>query len=117
MFVIAFKSGASMKGPFLTERAMLFRLPLHNELVGSLVVARLVSQCGFPPWRHGMVALDAAFTTAVRVIHRIHHNASNRRPNSHVPHASRLTQSDVLMIQIADLPNGRHAVHVDETDF
>src|SRR5688572_9020123 len=38
MFVIAFSSGASMKGPFLTERAILFRLPLHDELIRAFVV-------------------------------------------------------------------------------
>src|SRR5262245_35524761 len=117
MFVIAFRSGASMKGPFLTERAMLFRLPLHDELVGAFVVARLVAQFGLAPWRHGMVTLDASFTATVRVVHGIHHNAADRRPNSHMPDTSGLAQRHVLMVKISDLPYRRHAVDVDKTNF
>src|SRR5687767_263244 len=100
MFVMAFRSGASMKGPFLTERAMLFRLPLHDELVGALVVARLVAQCRLAPGSHRVVALHATFAATVRVIHRIHHDATNRRANAQMPDASRFAERDVFMIQI-----------------
>src|SRR6187401_33451 len=117
MFVMAFSSGASMKGPFLTERAMLFRLPLHDELVGALVVPRLVSQCRLAPWGHRVVALDASLTTTMRVIDGVHHDSSNCRPDSHVADSSSLAERHVFMIQVADLADCRHAVHVDQPRF
>src|SRR5262245_49043166 len=117
MAAIAFRSGASTKGPFLTERAMLFRLPLHNELVGALVVARFVTQRRLPPRRHRVVALDATFTTTVRMIDRIHDDAANRWPHAHVANASGFSQRDILVIQIAHLTDRRHAVHVDEPNL
>src|SRR5687767_8433170 len=100
---IAFISGASMKGPFLTERAILFCLPLHNELVGSLVIARLITQCGLAPGGHGVIPLHSAFTSAMGVIHRIHHHAANRRPNSAMPRPSGFTYRHVFVIEIAYL--------------
>src|SRR5262245_46248639 len=103
MAVIAFISGASMNGPLLIERAMLFRLPLHNELVGALVVPCLVAERRLAPRSHGVIALHAAFTATVRMIHRVHHDAANGRANAHVTDATSLAQRHVFMIQIADL--------------
>src|SRR6476660_4896595 len=97
-------SGASMNGPFFWDR-MLFRLPLHNELVGSFVVPRFVSKSRFAPGRHRMVTLDAALTATVRMVDRIHHHAANRRTNAHVSHAARLPNRHVFVIQVSHLSN------------
>src|SRR5688572_24404674 len=99
---IAFKSGASMKGPFLIERAMLFRLPLHDELVGALIVSSLVTERRLAPRCHRVIPLDAAFTAAMRVINRIHDNAANGRPHSQMPDASGLSERHLFVIEIAN---------------
>src|SRR5262245_45218912 len=117
MFVIAFKSGESTKGPFLTERAMLFCLPLHDKLVGTLVITRFVTQRRLTPGSHRVIALDPTFATSVRMVDRIHHHTANRRPHTHMTDTSGLTQSDVLVVEIADLADRCHAIHVDEPDF
>src|SRR2546426_4431047 len=110
---MALLSGVSMNGPFFCER-MLFRLPLHDELVASFVVACLIAKRRFTPRRHRVVALNSAFTAAVRMIDRIHHNAANRRPNSQVPSASCLSDRDVLMIQVSYLTDRCYAVHIHQ---
>src|SRR6187200_3288144 len=115
MFEIAFSNGASIKGPFLTERAMLFRLPLHNELICAFVVARLVTQCRLAPWSHGMVTLDATFATTVRMVYRIHHHTADGWTNAHVTNTSGLSECHVFMIQISNLANRRHAIDVHQS--
>src|SRR6266542_1267514 len=99
MPAMAFSNGSSINGPFLCER-MLLRLPLHNELVGSFVVSRFVAQRRLAPRRHWVIALDAAFTTAMRMVDRIHHNAANGRPDAHMTRASGFANRDVFMIEI-----------------
>ena len=50
---------------------------LHDQLVGPLVVARLVAARGLAPRRHRMPAAGGlALAAAVRVVHRIHHDAA-----------------------------------------
>src|SRR5436190_11045698 len=113
MAVIAFKSGASMKGPLLIERAMLFRLPLHDELVGALVIPSFVAESRLPPRRHRVVTLHAAFTTTMRVIDGIHNNAANRRPHPQMPDASGLSERHLFVIEIANLSDRRYAIQID----
>src|SRR5678815_5324320 len=117
MEAIAFRSGASMNGPFLTERAMLFRLPLHDELIRALVVASLVAQRRFAPRRHRVISLHTTFAASMRMIDRIHHNTANRRPDTHVTHAAGFAERDVFVIQISYLADRRHAIHVDESNL
>src|SRR5262249_61995392 len=101
----AFASGASINGPFFCER-MLLCLPLHDELVGSFVVSCLVAKRRLAPRSHWVIPLHPAFTSAVRMIDRIHHHPANRRPNSHVAAANRPFRRDVLMIKISPLTHG-----------
>src|SRR5688572_10330662 len=117
MLVMAFRSGASMKGPFLTERAMLFRLPLHDELVRPLVVAGLVTQRRLSPGRHRVITLHAALASAMRMIDGIHHHTADRRTYAHVTHTSRLAQRDVFMVEVANLSDRCHADHIHQANF
>src|SRR5437868_14253646 len=102
-----------MNGPFFCER-MLLALPLHNELVRSFVVARLVTQRGLAPWRHRVITLHAAFTAAVRMIDGIHHDAAHCRPDAFMPCWPSLTDSDIFMIEIADLSDRCEAIHIHQ---
>src|SRR5439155_20186527 len=103
-----------MNGPFLIERAMLL-LPLHDELVRSVVVACLVTERRNSPRRHGVITLHPPFTTAVRMIHRVHDHAAHRGPDSHMPLAAGLSNRDVLMIDIADLTDRGDALHIHQS--
>src|SRR5207247_7836321 len=105
-----------MNGPFLIERAMLL-LPLHDELIGSFVIARLVTERRNSPRRHGVIALYSAFTAAMRMIHRVHDNTAHRWPDSHMPLAAGLANGDVLMIEIAHLADRGDALHIDQSHF
>src|SRR5205085_6763228 len=98
-----------MNGPFLCER-MLLRLPLHDELVSSFVVSCFVAECRLAPRRHWVITLDAAFTAAMRMVHRIHHNAAVCRTDAHVTRPARFPDRHILMVQISNLPDGRAAV-------
>src|SRR5580765_6559255 len=71
----------SMKGPFLTERAMCsprLLLPPHDdEAVGPLVVPGLVALGRHPPGRLRMVAFGSALTAAMRMVDRVHGDAAD----------------------------------------
>src|SRR5215831_6049263 len=113
---MALFSGASTNGPFFCER-MLLCLPLHDELVGSFVVSRLISKRWLAPWRQWMIALHAAFSSAVRVIDWIHHDTTNRWADSHMTSTSGLPDGDVFVIEVADLTNRGAAIHIHQSDF
>ena len=106
----------SMNGPFFKER-MLLALPLHNELVGSFVVARFITERRHSPRSHGVVPFNSAFATTMWMIDRIHHNTSHGWPNSQVPRASGFSNSDVFVIEIPNLSDRGHAVDVHQADF
>src|SRR5262245_4750833 len=116
MAVIAFMSGSSMNGPFLCER-MLLRLPLHNELVSSFVITRLVAEGGLSPRRHRVISLDSAFAAAMRMIDRVHDHAANRRADAHVTRSACFSDRHVFVIQISNLSDSRDAIDVNEPDF
>src|SRR5436190_22494478 len=66
---------SSTNGPLCTERPMLplLRLPVDDHLVSPLVISRLESTRRLSPGSHWMTSTRSlAFTTAVRVIDRIH---------------------------------------------
>src|SRR3972149_8105516 len=85
--------------------------PLDDEPVGRLPVARLVSLGRHAPWRHGMTsARGLAFTAAERMIHRVHRHAADVRALAEPAAPARLANRHVLMVDVADLPDGRLAV-------
>src|SRR5579864_211231 len=95
---------------FLLQTKSLWLPPLDNQPVGRLALARLRAQSRKAPRRLRMVALDSAFTAAVRVIDRVHSHAAVRWPPPMPARAPCLAVRDVFMIQIAKLADSRHAV-------
>src|SRR5262245_53719578 len=80
-------------------------------LVSALVVPRLLPQRRESPRRYRVIALYAALTTTVRVIHGVHGHTANGRANTHPARAAGLAERFVLVIQVADLANRGHAVY------
>src|SRR5207247_8623661 len=101
----------SMNGPFFKER-MLLALPLHNELVGSFVVARFITERRHSPRSHGVVPFNSAFATTMWMIDRIHHNTSHRWPNSQLPLASRFSHSAVFRPALPNSADRAHQVSI-----
>src|SRR5215213_7497162 len=136
-FSTAFTMPLSMNGPFFTERAMFLhfqlpiadcRLPISNwqlaianrqllsspilqdHLLRALVAARLVAARRLAPRRHRITSAGGlAFTTAVRVVHRVHRHATNLRTQTHPTRPAGLAERNVLMLDVADLAHGRPA--------
>src|SRR5262245_47312800 len=96
----------------------LARLPLllpsaHDELVAQLRLAGLESLADLPPRRAGMPpAGGLAFAAAHRVVDRVHRHAPDARQAPQPAGAPGLAERDVLVIQVAHLPDHRAAVDV-----
>ena len=58
-----------------------------------------------------MVALDLAFTAAVRVIHRVHSHTAHGGLDPAPARAAGLAKIFILVVQIAHLPDRSHAIH------
>ena len=88
---------------------------LNNELVGALVDAGLLTLRLPAPGRDRMrVALPRlAFTTAVRVIDRVHDDTANRRTDSAPALRTGLAERTERVLGVADFADGRAAVDVD----
>ena len=106
-----------MNGPFFVERAISSQsttccLPADDELIGPLVVARLVAACRLAPRGHRMTSAGGlAFAAAVRMVDRVHGHAAVGRANAQPAVASGLADRNVLVIGVADLADRRHALH------
>src|ERR1700730_10814846 len=97
------------------EAWLLFVLPsllpsLHDLPVRTLVPACLLAQRRESPGCLWVIALDLAFSSAVRMIHRIHGHAAHRGLDPAPPRAAGLSERLVLMVQVAHLPNRGHAI-------
>src|SRR5690606_15203270 len=57
------------------------------------------------------------FTTAVRVVHGVHHRTANRRTASEPARPSRFTDRDQFVIQVAHLTDGGPAFLANHADF
>src|SRR5215470_8642449 len=84
---------------------------LHNVLVRALVVARLLAQRRESPGRLRMIALYAAFATAVRMVNRVHCHTANRGTNTAPTRTACFAEVLVFMVEVADLANRGHAIH------
>src|SRR5207247_1256522 len=90
----------------------------HNHLLRTLVSARLVSARRLSPWRHRIATAGSfAFAAAVWMVHRIHRYAANVRPDSPPARASRFTQRNVFMFDVADLAHSRAAFNRNAPHF
>ena len=80
-----------------------------------MVRAGLVAKSRFAPRsnRAGTANRRFAFTAAVRVVVRVHNRTANGRAPTHVALTARFTDLHVLMVNVADLADGGHAVDTD----
>src|SRR5436305_2065019 len=53
----------------------------------------------------------------MRVVHRVHRNAANVRPNALPSRTARLTVGNVFVFGVADLADRRHAYNRYSSDF
>ena len=82
--------------------------------LGALVVAGLSALGGLAPGGHRVpAARGLALAAAVRVVHRVHGDAAVVRAAAQPALAARLAVGDVLVVEVAHLAHGGHAVHVD----
>src|ERR1700738_918539 len=83
--------------------------PSDNELIRSLVSARLVTHRRLAP---GGLRLSTNWctplTTTMWMVVRVHRRASNGWTTAHMTGTSSFTDALVFMIDIADLADGRH---------
>src|SRR5690606_39599281 len=99
----------STNGPFQTERvtsdylslALALMARAHDELVGRLVGPGALALGGLAPRRDRMTAArGAAFTTAVRVVDRIHCDAAVVRTLAAPARAAGLAGVDVAVVGV-----------------
>src|SRR5271166_269781 len=90
----------------------------HDELIGPLVVASLVAARRLAPRSNWMTsAAGFAFTTAVRVIDRVHSHATVYRTASEPAGATRLADGNIFVVQVAHLSDRRHAIDQHAAGF
>src|SRR4030095_11309486 len=85
-----------------------FHSPIsYDHLLRPLVVTRLVTTGRLAPGGYRIAAARSfAFTTTVRMIHRVHRHAAHVRPNSLPARAAGLTKRDVFVLDITYLAHG-----------
>src|SRR5436190_16669947 len=91
----------------------LLNSPISDDhLLGALVLTRLVTTRRLTPGRHRIAAAGSlTFTTAVRVVHRVHRHAAHVRANPFPTRTPRLAERNIFVLDIADLANGRPALN------
>src|SRR5215207_3999392 len=89
----------------------LFNSPVaHDHVLRALVLARLVAAGRLAPRGDGVAtARGLALAAAVRVIDRVHGDAADVRADALPARAPGLAEGDVLVLDVAHLPDGRHA--------
>src|SRR5471032_3094494 len=106
----------STKGPFQTERATGYLLARRmtttdDHLVRRLVLAGLLALGRLAPRRDRMAATrGAAFAAAVRMIDRVHGDASRGRADAQPARAPGLADHDVLVVRVRDGAHGCQAL-------
>src|SRR5271156_837445 len=94
----------------LLPPATLLRPPVHNKLIRPLVIPRLIPARRLPPGRHRMPsARSLAFTTAMRMVDGIHRYTAIMRTLPQPARPPCLADRHVLVIEVAHLPDRRHA--------
>src|SRR6476619_6620191 len=90
----------------------------HDHALRALVLSRLVALGVLPP-RRDRIALGAglALAAAVRVIDRVHHHAAHRGTNATPALAAGFADRFQVVLFIADLADGRAAIHVHFADL
>src|SRR3990172_1587646 len=89
-----------------------------DELVGPFVVAGLVSLGGPPPGAHRVSSSrSATLPSAVRMIDGVHRDPAVMGSLPHPPLAPRLSDGDVLVLEVPHLPDRRPAPLVNDADL
>src|SRR5438132_2096270 len=92
------------------HRRLLFLPSRHDVAVrGPRAATGLVALGGLAPRGHRVVALALALAATHRVVDRVHHRAAHRRAKAEPAHPARLADRHVLVVEIADLADRRHA--------
>src|SRR5574342_10354 len=101
-----------MNGPFFVDLiTLLLSSTVHDELVGTLAVACLVAARRLAPRRHRVTSAGSlALAAAVRMVHRIHGHAAVVRALAQPARASSLADGNILVVEIAHLPDGGVAI-------
>jgi hypothetical protein len=91
----------------------------NNELVGRFIVPGLVPLGRKTPWGDwmGITLPRLSFAAAMRVVDRIHHDTTHMRASAQPSIPTCLPHINILMVRIANLPNGRHARRKDSPHF
>src|SRR5258708_4147359 len=117
-----FSKWASQNGPFFTERAIAYSLSLVTALDDhcrrALVATRAVALGRRTPRAHRIATRSSlAFTTTVRVIHRVHRHASHRRPDAAPTIRTGLADLAQAMLFVTDFTDRCTALDVYPANF
>src|SRR5579862_3928524 len=96
--------------PLALARPALLLPAFRDYPVGPAVMPRLRAERRESPGRLRVVALHAAFATAMRMVHRIHGYPAHRGAAAMPAGPARFTVGHVLVIEIAHLAHRGHAV-------
>src|SRR6201996_6050539 len=116
-----FSKWASQNGPFFTERAIAYSLTLVTALDDharrALVAAGAITLSRRAPRAHRIATCSRlAFTTTVRVIDRVHCNATHRRADTTPAVRASLTDFTEAVLSVPTSPNRRAAFNVNAAD-
>src|SRR5229473_653114 len=90
---------------------LLLVAPTHDVAIGRLVVASLLTLRRLAPRGHRMTtARGAAFAAAMRMIDRVHRNATHRGAMTKPAIAPRLGDDDVLLVRVRYRADGGAAI-------
>src|SRR5262245_29173640 len=96
----------------------LLRAPTHDEAVRATVLPGLLALARRSPGADRMPAAGGLpLASAHGVVHRVHRHAAVVRPAAEVAGTPRLAERHVLVLEVADLPDCRAAVHVDPPEL
>src|ERR1700752_4839758 len=117
-----FSKWASQNGPFFTERAIAYSLTLVTALDDharrALVAAGAITLSRRAPRAHRIATCSRlAFTTTVRVIDRVHYNATHRRTDTAPAVRASLTDLTEAVLFVAYFTDRRAALDVNAADF
>src|SRR5215210_1119395 len=117
-------SRSSMNGPFLIERDMLSYLPLlpvarsDDQTSGRLRPPGAVAHRRLAPRRLGRhPRRGLALAAAVRMVAWVHDDTADFRTLAHVAGSPGLAEVLVLVVEVADLADGGHALDAHPADL
>src|SRR5260221_6840899 len=91
---------------------MLWFRPPHDVAVGARVLSRSDATGWLAPLGLGVhTNRRATLATTMRMVARIHNRSAHLGPATHPALPSSLTDSDVLVIEVADLADCRQAIN------